>query len=518
MLSNSITTMRRIILLTTLQFILIIHTHAQGQLEKLNIYFNNLSRQQYMNGNILLAESGRAVYQRSFGYADYTTAIQNDQNTHYNIASISKIFTSTAILQLKEKGKLKLDDTLCRHLPAFPYPQITIRHLLTHTSGLPDLELYEPLIKKYPDTVVTNEIIIPVLIQEKRKLYFTPGDQFSYCNTNFELLALLVEKLSGISFPAYLEKNIFQPAGMLHTRCVQRGTQMTTGSVATPHVKEWMYDSTYRRVFDVKRYRYTSYNNDAAIGASNIVTTTGDMQLFDKAFFEGKLINKASMAEAFTPLKLNNKQGYWEHMDTMQGEGKGSYGLGWEIFDQPGFGRSVGHGGFKFGLATFYFHNIEKKQAIIAFDNTAAPAFGSVITSAFHIMNKGEAMPLNIRNSVVRVYAQTMVRDGANKALTCLNLLKADTLHYYFSEREMNQLGYEFLYFAAFPDHKQLAVETFKVNMLLFPESYNTYDSYAEALADTGNKQDAILMYRKSIEMNPGNQGGIAALKRLLSQ
>ena len=77
----------------------------------------------------------------------------------------------------------RLEDNLQHYLPDFPYPGITIRHLLTHTSGLPDLELYEPLVKKYPDTIITNEIIIPVLIQEKRPLYFHPGDKFSYCNT-----------------------------------------------------------------------------------------------------------------------------------------------------------------------------------------------------------------------------------------------------------------------------------------------------------------------------------------------
>jgi tetratricopeptide (TPR) repeat protein len=278
------------------------------------------------------------------------------------------------------------------------------------------------------------------------------------------------------------------------------------------------YDTVYTPVFDIKRYRYTSYNNSAAMGASNIITTISDLQLFDRAFFDGSLLSAASIEEALTPVRLNNGEVYWDHMDTMQGEGKGSYGLGWEIFEQPGFGKSVGHGGFKFGLATFYFRNISRKQTIISFDNTAGHAFGNIVTSAFHMMNDQLPLPLKTKASLVRLFASTMVKNGIDNAISCLTAFKSDTGNYYFSEQEMNQLGYEFLYFSSFPDHLQFATETFKINMLLFPESYNTYDSYAEALSQAGKHQEAILMYQKSIELNPDNQGGIKALKQLLSR
>lgn len=491
---------------------------AQNRLGKLNIYFNNVAREKHMNGNILLAENGRSVYLRSFGYADIPSATENDVNVHYNLASISKIFTATAILQLKEKGKLKLEDTLQHYFPNFPYPAITIRHLLTHTSGLPDLELYEPLVKKFPDTIITNIIIIPVLRQENRPLYFHPGDKFSYCNMNYSLLAMLVEKLSGLTFAEYLQTFIFQPAGMKETYYTKTSYQDTYKGVVTPHVKPSYCDTSYTSAFEAKRYRYTSYNNSAATGASNIVTTISDLQLFDRAYFSGELLSAASIEEALTPVRLNNGETPWEHMDTMLGEGKGSYGLGWEIFDQPGFGKSVGHGGFNFGLATFYFRNLSRKQTIIAFDNVAGPSFGNIITSAFYLMNHQPPMPLKEKASLVRLFAATMVQRGIDNAISGLTAFKSDTNNYYFSEREMNQLGYEFLYFSAVPDHLQLAIETFKINMLLFPGSYNAYDSYAEALSQAGKRQEAILMYQKSIELNPDNKGGIKALKQLLSR
>ncbi|MCF6404535.1 beta-lactamase family protein [Chitinophaga filiformis] len=509
--------MRRIFFLSVL-ILSGMFSNAQTRLGKLNIYFNNISREENMNGNILLAENGRPVYLRSFGCSDFPSASENDIDVRYNLASISKIFTSTAILQLKEKGKLYLDDTFQHYFPQFPYPGITIRHLLTHTSGLPDLELYEPLVKQFPDTIITNDIIIPTLINENKPLHFHPGDKYSYCNLNYCLLAMLVEKVSGLAFSDYLQQYIFQPARMLLTYCVKTSYQQSHRKIATPHVKAAYYDTAYSPVFLVKRYRYTSYNNSAATGASNIITSTSDLQRFDRAFFDGKLLGQASIEEALTPVRLNNGEVYWEHMDTMLGEGKGSYGLGWEIFEQPGFGRSVGHGGFIFGLATFYFRNIDRKQTIIAFDNVAGPAFGKIVTSAFYIMNDQPPMPLKIKTSLVRLFATTMVQYGVDNAVSCLTAFKSDTSKYYLSEQEMNQLGYELLYFSSFPDHLQFAIETFKMNMLLFPESYNTYDSYAEALAQAGKKQEAILMYQKSIALNPDNQGGIKALKQLLSQ
>ena len=491
---------------------------AQRQLGKLNYYFNHVAQQGYMNGNILLAQNGHTIYQRSFGYADLTSGRQNNNASRFNLASISKIFTSTAILQLKGKGLLQLNDTFQHYFPAFPYTNITIRHLLTHTSGLPDLELYESLIKAYPDTIVTNDIIIPTLIKEKMPLSFSPGDRFRYSNTNYSLLALLVEKLSGQSFAAYLSTHIFQPAGMQLTSCDASSFRPADASIVTPHVYGMLYDSVQTAVFNVKRYRYTAYNNDAAIGASNIVSTTGDLQLFDKAFFAGQLISAASMQEAFTPVVLNSGDTLWEHMDTMRGEGKGSYGLGWDIFRQPGLGTAVGHGGFKFGLATFYYRNIDKGQTIIAFDNAPGSPFGDVITSACYIMNQHPAYPTQVKQSLVRLFAQAITQYGFDNAVSCLHTFKSDTSHYYFSEREMNQLGYEFLYFSSFPAHKQLAVATFMINMLLYPESFNTYDSYAEALSETGKKQEAILMYQRSIALNPDNKDGIRALQRILSQ
>ncbi|HJT73902.1 MAG TPA: serine hydrolase domain-containing protein, partial [Chitinophaga sp.] len=504
--------MRRLVLLVLI-ILPTIRIAAQHRLEKLNIYFNEMALKEAINGNVLLAERGRIIYNRSFGYADFHSGRENQADTHFNLASISKVFTSTAILQLKEKGRLKLDDAFKKYFKDFPYPQITIRHLLTHTSGLPDLELYENLIKQFPDTVVHNDIIIPALIKEKMPLYFNPGDKFSYCNTNYGLLALLVEKLSKQSFGSYLADHIFRPAKMSDTYLPATSYRLADSTIAVSHTRPRLFDTAYVPASEVNRYRYTEYNNSAAAGASDIITTTADLLKFDDAFFSGRLLSKASVGEALTPVKLNDSKTLDQHMDTMEGEGRGSYGLGWELFEQPGMGKSAGHGGFKRGLATFYCRNLESGKTVIAFDNTAGRTFGKVVTSSFNLLHNRPAVIDEAKASLVEVYAQAMIHGGIENAVTCFNTLKDDTTHYYFSEQEMNRLGYEFLYFCTFKDCKTYAIETFKINTLLFPHSYNTYDSYAEALADTGRKREALLMYQKSLDLNPGNKDGRAAME-----
>ncbi|SFW85659.1 serine hydrolase domain-containing protein [Chitinophaga sancti] len=470
---------------------------------------------QLLNGNILMAKNGKVVHRLSYGYADFPSRTPNNIETPYNLASISKTFTATAILQLMEKGKLKLDDPFQQYFPEFPFPDITIKHLLSHTSGLPDLELFEPLIRQYPDTIVSSHILIGQLIASHCIPAFKPGDEFRYCNNGFVLLSLLVEKISQQSFEEYLQDHIFRPAHM-YASFLYDPTGNKFPAQVSKHVYESFAIDTLSRVRDLKRYRYTDYNNDAATGASNIITTVQDMLLFDKAFFGFKLLKPATVQLAITPVKLNNGTYHTEKvMDTMEGEGEGSYGLGWELFDQPAYGKGVGHGGFKFGLATFYYHNLDNNQTIIAFDNTAAPSFGAVVTNAQRIMNDQEPITRDYKKSLARIYVTTLIKEGTDAAATQLTLLQTDTAHYYLSELEMNKAGYEQLY-----DYYRIdaALEIFKLNCLLFPRSFNTYDSYGEALNKAGKKKEAIALYERSILINPGNEGGIKELSKIKSR
>jgi CubicO group peptidase (beta-lactamase class C family) len=515
---NTATFRSSVLILVTIFFALL--SYAQTNRAVIDNYFNKVNELQQLNGNMLLASDGRIIYQRSLGYADIPARKTNNPDSRYNLASISKVFTATAILQLKEKRKLSLDDALVKWLPDFPYTAVKIRHLLTHTSGIADFELFEDLIRKYPDTIITNQNIIPELKKRRQGLYFTPGDKYEYCNTAYSLLAMVVEKVSGMAFPQYLNKYIFRPAGMTDTYVYIQAiasNRHDPRQVTMQVKKHPFYDTAYVSVDSVRQYKYTHYNCSGLIGQSNIISTTKDLLLFDKAYFGGKLLKPATMAEAFTPVKLNNGEIYYtRHMDTMEGEGTMSYGLGWEVFEQPAYGKSVGHGGFKFGLATFYYRNLQQNQTIIAFDNAPNSEFGRIITTGLALLSGEQPLALRNKKSLVSLYGTMLVKYGIDEAIVRFNACKADTSQYYLSEWEMNELGYDLFYKSSFNNHQTLALEVFKVATLVFPDSFNTYDSYGQLLKDIGKKDAAILMYQKSILLNPGNEDGKRILQHLL--
>jgi hypothetical protein len=167
-------------------------------------------------------------------------------------------------------------------------------------------------------------------------------------------------------------------------------------------------------------------------------------------------------------------------------------------------------------MATFYFHNLQNKETIIAWQNSSGREFGNIVTAALYLMNQEKPFQILMQESLARVYGYEMKQHGIDAATTLFNELRADTVNYYLSEQEMNWVGYDLLYFANFNNHKLYGLEVHKVNTLLFPKSFNVYDSYAESLLQNGKKEEAIRMYKKSLQLNPDNEGGKKALDELL--
>jgi CubicO group peptidase (beta-lactamase class C family) len=469
-----------------------------------------------INGNVLVAENGRIIYQKSFGYADLAAKTPITNDSPFQTASVAKSFTSTAVLQLRDKRKLNLDDPFVKYFPEFPFPAIAIKHLLSHTSGLPNLELYERLVRDNPELIIMNKDAIPALRLWNKPLKFQPGEKWNYCNTNYVLLALLVEKLSNQPFETYLEKNVFAPARMNHTY-VQTNSSPVAGSRAvTRHMLPTMYKTVPENVKDVRlkdrvkmwRIKYETYNLGATLGDQNVISTTEDLFRFDEALSSGKLLSQASMDEAFAPTKLNNGQIYYEDFGPQYG--RCSYGFGWIVCDSQDVGKTVSHDGFNRGIATQFYRNLTKKQTIVMFDNTEGPGFNQKVAAVIDILNSKPSEPPLIKQSIARHFGEALLEKGFEAALIKFNEVRGDA-GFYLDEREMNILGYDLL----FNDYKSQAVEAFRMNVLMFPNSFNVYDSYAEALAENGKREEAILMYRKAIALNPKSEGSLQALKRL---
>jgi CubicO group peptidase (beta-lactamase class C family) len=476
---------------------------------RLDSFFQSLWANGMINGNVLIAEKGKILYRKSFGIANVEHETPNIDSSEFTLGSVSKTLTSIAVLQLRDQEKLKLDDPLAKYFPEFPYPEITIRHLLSHTSGLPDYELYKEEMDKTPDKIFTIHDILPSLKKWKEPLHFRPGEKWQYVNTNFCLLALLVEKLSGLTFQKYIEKYIFAPSEMSNTYFQSDPLKTANSNGTINYEYPWLFSTNMQPADSIKRNHWRSFNASGFVGQGNIMTTTGDLLKFDEALYSEKVLKAITLTEAFTPTRLNNGQ----IVNTGNTINKSSYGLGWFISDDTAVGKIVWHSGGVPGGLSMFIRNISRKQTVIVFDNMFNKWLYGYGWNAMNILN--DKPLVNYKKSLTHEYNMVLLKKGSDAAFCELIQLKADTLHYYISEDDMNELGLQLLYAATFPDHREMALEVLKLNILLFPTSFNTYDSYGEALADSGKKEEAILMYQKSIELNSRNEGGKRALEQL---
>lgn len=467
---------------------------AQDKKKELDNFFSALSQNQQFNGNVLIAENGRIIYEKAFGYADFSSKKPSSTNASFPIASITKTITSTAVLQLIEKGKLKLDDYVFTFLPEFPYHDITIKQLLSHTSGLPVYDtLFFPQLPDNPNAVFENKDIIPSCISQKTALIFKPGEDFSYNNVNYNILALIVEKISGMSFQSYLKKNIFEPAGMTNTS-TSKFLNRPDKNLPKRYNLQHLYSDQFQMTDTVSEFK-PMYNFNFQ-GHGDLISTTHDLLQYDIALYNGSLLKDSSLKEAFTPVKLSNGK------DNIQ-----RYALGWITREDTSMGEIVKHDGGMPGGRSMLLRNITKHQTIILFDNTSNNVI-PIADNALRILNNVKIE--KPKKSGSKIYGITLANQGTAAADQILKKIKKEISNYYLDENEMNSLGYEF----TFSNKNTEAEIVFKKNTELFPLSWNTYDSYGEILLKNHKKTAALKMYKKSIELNPENENGKNVLKQ----
>lgn len=499
-----------------LPLLLLSFTHLFGQTKQVALkkYFSALAEAGQFNGNVLVAENGAIIYEQSFGYADFEKKIANTNNTAFVIASLSKTLTATAILQLSQSGKLKISDPVKKYLPWFPYEKITIKHLLSHTSGIPPYNaFFDSIRKQQPERVFTNADFMDGVVSNPKPLLYQPGDKGRYDNVNFIVLALLIEKVSGMMHPDYITRYVLRPANMTNTHFLSMRSQYSDSN-KVPLAYAYLYPHRYSdslvkatQVPYIVNY-WSAYNFS---GFGDYVSTVHDLLNYDKAYYNGKLLPASLINEAFTPVKLNNGN-----------NNPGNFGLGWEVSTDTTFGKAVYHNGNATGINCILIRNISQHQTIIIFDNIHYTNAQPLGFAALKILN-GVQVSLP-KKSLAAIYARVLLKDGAVAASDTVNSLKQDTLHYQLSEEELNYLGYDFMGGSNNPnpfrfpeEHKyQEAFETFKLNTELFPNSWNAYDSYGEILLKMGHKNEAVNMYKKSVELNPKNEGGKKVLEQLL--
>lgn len=507
--------MKQKTILIVLLFVTSLHLAGQNRKANIKYYFSNLVKNKQFNGGVIVAEKGKIIYKSGFGFADFSNKTLNSENIAFPIASLTKTLTATAILQLAESKKLNIGDAVIKHLPQFPYPNITLQHLLSHTSGLPAYNAYFYSTRKlYPDTVFTNADFLQGVATNTKQLIYQPGEKGNYDNINFIVLALVIEKVSGMPHNDYIKQHILIPAAMANTLPVPPKTQYNLPlnfPFAYPYLFPHQYSDSMVKAKDVP-FIANYWSTYDFSGFGDYVSTLNDLLNYDKAYYNGKLLQQNTIDQAYKPVKLNNGK-----------NNPANFGLGWQIDKDSSFGKVVYHNGNATGLSCILVRNISKHQVIIIFDNIHNNNSQELAFKLLKILN-GISVPLP-KKSLAAEYARVLVNEGAIVARNRLFSLKTDTVHYQLSEDEMNLIGYDFMGGSNNPnpyrfpeEHKyQEALETLKMNVELFPDSWNAYDSYGEILLQLGQKEAAIKMYKKSVELNPNNKGGQKILEQLLN-
>ncbi|KGO96704.1 hypothetical protein Q767_03070 [Flavobacterium enshiense DK69] len=302
------------------------------------------------NGNIEVIKNNAVIYRNSLGYSDFTSAKKLNKNSVFYLGSLSKQFTAMCIMILKSKGKLQYDDPVIKYLPDFPFKTVTIRHLLTHSSGMNDyITLNEEQWKKYPNA--TDKDVVRMLKEDFDTLRFQPGESFFYSNTNYSILVNIIEKVSKKSYPEFIHSSVFKRLGMGHSFIKTEKNAYKKG------VKGYIKNDSQNR-YELPDSLNGLFDSPTAkiIGGGGVFSTLDDLYKWDKALYSNKLLPKTILEEAFMPYTFSNGT-------------KGRYGFGWNVYHRDNGDIVVRHAGQFTGYLSVITRNITRKETIIILTN-----------------------------------------------------------------------------------------------------------------------------------------------------
>ena len=437
---------------------------------------------------IAVVQAGKIVLNKSYGVANVQDNIPVDNKTIFAINSCTKVFTSVAIMQLVEDGKIDLSAPVSKYLDNLPmdWQSVTIKQLLTHISGLPDLlKLLDPY------TGGLGSLKNEETVWEKLKITameFNPGERFSYNQTNAYLLGKIIDKFNEKPFAEVFSEKQFKPVGMSNTI-------FGDSRDAIPHFAPTYFYKTsldgqkFKEVKIVNNYYEFPYFRRTAAGLNS---TAEDMAKWIIALQNGKLLKSKSAIETmWSPTQFNN------------GENT-PWALGWGLAKFREHHRALGMSGG--GRAAFLIYP-DDDLAVIVITNLGGGSPEDYLEelAACYVPDILNADP----NTFLRINLQKI---GFDQAIKVVNEQIKKNPYFKPNEFEINEWAYRMMQKGQIKN----ALEIFKLNVYLFPKSWNAYDSYGEVLLKDNNKEEAIKMYKKSIDLNPKNENGKKVLENLL--
>lgn len=293
------------------------------------------------NGSVLVGYQGHIIYERYFGYADKNRGLKLNKSAPVQLASTSKTFTATAIMYLHQHKYLNIDHPVQTYLPSFPYPNITIKMMLNHRSGIPNYLTWWGRYNKNTITPVTNDDLLNFFAKYKPPVEFAANTRFKYNNSNYAMLARLIEEVTEMPYKDFMKEYIFDPIGMKNT-FVYDPVDGFPANCTRSYRADWV---EYPIVF-----------SDGITGDKGIYSTVRDMYRWDQSFYDYEFIDSQTTEYAYGPCSF-------------EASGIKNYGLGWRMYCYPDGDKVVFHNGWWHGNNTVFLRFINDNFTIVVLGN-----------------------------------------------------------------------------------------------------------------------------------------------------
>lgn len=471
------------ITLCAIAFFTINLSFAQDKAKQIDQLMSLYSEYGQLNGSVLVSEHGKVIFKKGYGLANMEWNIPNQPDTKFRLGSISKQFTALLIVKLAEEGKLKLDVPITTYLPDYPKAtgdKITIHHLLTHTSGIPNYTSAPNFLKEKAKNPYSPADFVKTF--SNLPLEFKPGEKFAYSNSGYFLLGYIIEKITSKTYEQYLQEIILTPLKMVNSGYDHSDVLIKNRAAG--------YEKQGKKIINAS---YIDMSIPYAAGS--LYSTVEDLYLWDQALYTNKLLSPASMDLLYKPyIRIGDE----------------AYGYGWfigEFVNGKDKLKVIEHGGGINGFNTIISRLPADKNLVVILNNTGGTILGEMNEAIRAILYN---LPYQQPKKSMALELVDILTKGLTTGIETYQKLKNDPT-YGIKEGEINSAGYQLLQTGKTKE----AIEVFKINVETFPKSGNVYDSLGEAYLKDGNTKLAIENYKKSIELDPKNESGKKVLEEI---
>ncbi len=452
-----------------------------AQIDQLMQFYHD---DEQFHGSVLVAERGKIIFKKGYGYANLEWNIQNQPNTKHRIGSITKQFTSMLIMQLAEEKKLKLNDNISRYLPDYRKDtgeRVTIHHLLNHSSGIPSYTE----IPNFHNDISRDPYSVDEFIKQfcSGDLEFQPGSQYSYNNSGYFLLGAIIEKITGKSFEQVLQERITKPLNMKNTGYDHHEIVIPMRAIG--------YDNTLQ---GLKNASYLDMSTPYAAGA--MYSTVEDLYLWDQALYKTLLLSKKSKIIMFEPYLDNYAYGWFVKKIKLEKTKKHL--------------TLVSHSGGINGFNTLIWRLVDDRHLVVILSNLDRAPLNDMFMAITHILyDVAYDQP---KKTLSRSLYQRYLEGGLIAVMNQYHDLKKNNVNdFNWDAYELDRLAGHLIEMKKIDD----AIKIFQLNIKAHPDKYFTYFRLGEVYLKKGDKILAIKNLAKSLEINPKFTYALEILKTI---